>query len=254
MTIKGEYMDAVSNKQYYKLADILIRNLVDNFDFKSISDLGTFLCDVDDLGVSVKLNSDDCQKLGKNLLISSYYNHPDITNALALQIACLERDNDYQTIANMTETAVNLNSDVVLNNIAYANFKLNKLKKAFELQKKILKMNNSNDNIIFSYNLMLYDLFVNGYSSHHQIQGFLNALINDDLFDYESAIVLAIFFDDYEFVEKHLDYFNKTFLYEDNIKKIINNYLSLQIKPKINEIANILEPKTYYENNFYLTK
>ena len=128
------------------------------------------------------------------------------------------------------------------------------MKKAFELQKKILKMNNSNDNIIFSYNLMLYDLFVNGYSSHHQIQGFLNALINDDLFDYESAIVLAIFFDDYEFVEKHLDYFNKTFLYEDNIKKIINNYLSLQIKPKINEIANILEPKTYYENNFYLTK
>ncbi|WP_448901682.1 hypothetical protein, partial [Eubacterium sp.] len=82
MTIKEEYMDAVSNKQYYKLADILIRNLVDNFDFKSISDLGTFLCDVDDLGVSVKLNSDDCQKLGKNLLISSYYNHPDITNAL----------------------------------------------------------------------------------------------------------------------------------------------------------------------------
>ena len=119
---------------------------------------------------------------------------------------------------------------------------------------KILKMNNLNDNIIFSYNLMLYDLFVNGYSSHHQIQGFLNALINDDLFDYESAIVLAIFFDDYEFVEKHLDYFNKTFLYEDNIKKIINNYLSLQIKPKTNEIANILEPKTYYENNFYLTK
>lgn len=115
-------------------------------------------------------------------------------------------------------------------------------------------MNNLNDNIIFSYNLMLYDLFVNGYSSHHQIQGFLNALINDDLFDYESAIVLAIFFDDYEFVEKHLDYFNKTFLYEDNIKKIINNYLSLQIKPKINEIAIILEPKTYYENNFYLTK
>lgn len=58
---------------------------------------------------------------------------------------------------------------------------------------------------------MLYDLFVNGYSSHHQIQGFLNALINDDLFDYESAIVLAIFFDDYEFVEKHLDYFKKLF-------------------------------------------
>ena len=83
-------------------------------------------------------------------------------------------------------------------------------------------MNNSNDNIIFSYNLMLYDLFVNGYSSHHQIQGFLNALINDDLFDYESAIVLAIFFDDYEFVEKHLDSFNKTFLKEDIIKKSIN--------------------------------
>ena len=52
MTIKEEYMDAVSNKQNYKLADILIRNLVDNFDFKSISVLGTLLCDVDDFGVS----------------------------------------------------------------------------------------------------------------------------------------------------------------------------------------------------------
>ena len=37
---------------------------------------------------------------------------------------------------------------------------------------------------------------------------------------------------------------------------ILGNFLAnyYEIYPKINEIANILEPKTYYENNFYLTK
>lgn len=253
MAIRDEYLAAVANKQYHKLPEILIENLINNFDYKSICDLGTCLCDVDDSGVTVKLNSNECQMLGKNLLINSYFVHPDICNALALQIVCLERENDYQTVANMIETAFYLNSSAVLNNIAYANFKLGNLKYAYELQKKVIELNKSDNNSIFNYNFMLYDLLVNGYTDY-QIRDYLNILINDDLFDYESAIVLAIFCDDNQFVKEHLDYFNKTFLYEDNIKKIIDNYLLFKIKPSINDLASILEPKTYYESSFYLTK
>lgn len=255
MNFKEKYMDAVANKQYNKLTNILVRNLIENFDYKSICDLGTDLCDIDDLGVIIKLDSFECEKLGKNLLISSYYSHPDTCNAFALQIACLERDSDYQTVVNMTDTALLLNNSMIINNIAYANFKLKRFKEAFELQEKAIQMktSDSNDINIFSYNFMLYDLFFNGLNTQCELKNNLSMLISNDLFDYESAIVLAIFFDDCEFVKNHLDYFKKTFIYGENVEKIINDYISSRKKPHINEIASILQPITCYKNSFYLT-
>lgn len=249
---KNEYSTAIANAQYDKLTDILVENLIENFDYKAFSDLGAYLCDAEDAGITVKLNKNGCEKLGKKLLVASYNNHPDVNNAIALQFACLGQNADFHTVSNMTETALALKNGMVINNIAFAKFKLGTLLDAFELQKNAVQMG-SND--VFSYNLMLYDLFLNGdVKSKYNLKHFLNMLISDEMFDYESAMVLSVFFDDYSFVESNLTFFQKNFACDKSIKNIIDSYLSDKIQPSIEQISKILIPKTCYENCIYLSE
>lgn len=65
MTLKEEYFMAVANHEYDRQFEILIKNLITCFDYKSVCDLGTYLCDADDSGITVNLNRNDCEELGK---------------------------------------------------------------------------------------------------------------------------------------------------------------------------------------------
>ena len=256
MSLKEEYLTAISNKRYDRLVDILVKNLINSLDYKSLCDLGTCLCDVEDMGITIKLDRNDCEILGKNLLLLSYYNHPDVYNALALQLVCLERNSDFQTVADMTKTAVLLNNSTVINNIAYAKFKLEKLDEAYELQKQAVSINSFDDkNDILNYNLMLYDLFLNhDVKQKYDCKQFLNVLISDNVYDYESAMILAAFYDDYDFVKSNLAFFEKTFICDKNVKCVLNNYELNGIKPNIGQLLKILFPKTYYEKFIYITE
>lgn len=251
MTIKEHYKKAIKNHQYNDLAFLLIKNLNENFDYKSISDLGTYLCDVDSNGFSLELNEEDAFNLGRQLLSYSYYNTPDVCNAFALQMINLEKSCNYKAVIDMLDTALLLNNALVLNNIAYAEYKENLKFEALNLQRHIVQKMKS-DSIIVQYNLMLYELFCNCDITNCDYKSFLNMLISDDVYDYESAILIAIIFDDLDFVERHLDFVKKTFVFSDNSYTIINKYLTNQEQPTIEELSSVLYPMTGYENNFYL--
>lgn len=256
MTLKEEYFMAVANHEYDRQFEILIKNLITCFDFKSVCDLGTCLCDADNSGITVNLNRNDCEELGKKLLVYSYYSNPDVYNAFALQIVCLERNSDFEIVIDMTESAMLLHNGSIMNNIAYANYKSGNINTAFCLQNQAVEFNNEEDkNDILNYNLMLYDLFLNvDVKQKYNHERFLNMLISDDTFDYESAIVLATFFDDYNFVKNNISFFKETFICDSNVENLINDYTVYQKSPTVKDLERVLIPKTVYGKNFYLGK
>lgn len=253
MNIKKDYLDALNNHNYNKIIQILIENLIDSFDYKSMNDLGIYLFDVNYDGINIKLNQKSCIKLSSILIKKSYYTHPDIFNAFAFQFLCLEKTNNYNEIVNMQSTAILLKNPFIINNIAYANYKLGVLDKALDLQKYAININTDNSNSILEYNLMLYELS-NNYDirSKYKYKKFLEMLIGDEFFDYEQAIILAIYFNDFEFVYNNIDFFNKTFYCSKDIKLLIEDYLSNRKIISSLELLKILSPKTYYENALYI--
>jgi len=255
MDFKTQYIRAINDRKYDELVNILFKNLISNLDYKSICDFATCLCDSGDTGIHINLNKNECEAFGKKLLLYSYYNHPDISNALALQIVFLERTQNFDVVEDMLETAIILKNSSVLNNIAYAKYKRGKISDAFELQKRVVELNILDNELkfIFYYNLMLYDLFLNnGVTQKYDYKNILNMLISDEIFDYESAIVLAIFLDCNDFVKNNLMRFEKTFNFGSNIKNIINQYFVNKTSPNIIQLSKILQPKTYYEKCIYL--
>lgn len=257
---KNEYLNAINGKQYDKLIEILIKNLIHNINCKSMCDLGTYMCDSDSSGLTVRLSEKQCKELGKNLLLCSYYSHPDVKNALALQLVCLERDNDFQTVADMAETASLVNNGSVFNNIAYSEFELGNVSTALSLQRNAANMNlkNSDNGIIVDYNLLLYELYFNNdvkrLKEKHNWEVIRSALIGDDVFDYESAMIMSLIFEDYDFIKHNYDFFTKTFVCDKNIITMLNEYLKAKVAPDMAIALNLLHPKTCYENNFYLTE
>lgn len=253
MDFKNQYLETINNHDYNNLINIIIKNLIYNFNYKSICDFGTCLYDTNKDGVTIKLNKNDCEILGKKLLLYSYYSNPDIKNAFALQFVCLERDNDFQTVQKMVNTAVSLNNCIVLNNIAYSKFKLGMLTEAFELQKLSIKISNGNYKNLLNYNLMLYDLYLNNdVENNYDWKSYREMLISDDIYDYESAMILSIIFDDFNFVRSNKSFFTKTFNSETTVKNIINQYLDKKIVSVKKDILKILQPKTFYEKFIYL--
>lgn len=251
MTIKEQYKKAIENHKYNDLVNLLVKNLTDNLDYKSLCDFGTYLCDVDSNGLNIKLKEEDAFNLGRKLLSYSYYNTPEVCNAFAFQMISLEKSCNYNDVINMLDTAMVLKNALVLNNIAYAKYKAGFTLEALSLQKHIVQKIKSK-NVIVQYNLMLYELFCNYDIKENDYKIFLNMLISDDVYDYESAMLIAIIFDDFDFVKNHLEFVKETFILSDNSYTIIDKYVANKEKPTIEELSSILQPMTCYENNFYL--
>ena len=240
--------------KYDKSVSYYLKKLIKNFSYKSLSDLGTCLCDAEDKGIKIILNSVDSIKLGRTLLLQSYNQHPDTVNAFALQIALLERNNDFQTVSDMSESAKVLNNSFVINNIAYAKYNLGLFEEALDLQKYAVKIDIETDyrHILLQYNLLLFELSC-GYNNlyKYDLNKFLEMLICDDVYDYESAIIFAIFTDNYNFVKHNIDIYNKTFIAEKEALEIINNYMQNKIKPTASDVLKVIKPKTVYGKALY---
>ncbi len=251
MDIQKEYTNAIQNRQYDQLFGILIKNLLTHFDYQTISDLGSYLCDCAQDELKVTLNEEERTKLGMHLLECSYYTHPDTANAFALQDVCFKMGN-FSTVTRMLETARHLKNSCVLNNIACALYQSGRLQEAMALQQEVVKLDNKA--LLFAYNLLLYRLF-SGLPVHADRQSaeILNMLLDDDVFDYESAVVLAICLDARDFVKQHLDFLFKTFACSAQTKEIINAYLAQHKMPDLPALFTILQPKTTIGNGFYLT-
>lgn len=258
MNIKKEYYNAIENRQLDKAENILLNRMLENADYKSISDYASVLSDCEYDGKCIKLSEGQCQKFGKMLLWLSFLQKPDKINGCALQIACLERDNDFKTIINMEPYTKNLESVEILNNIAYSKYCIGQIADALELQNAVLdmslKQNDCNDTNkgIICYNMLIYQLFSNNQLEEKYYKKAVKSLISDDFYDYLSAIVLSILFDDVEFINSNIDTLTKFFIVEKKTKRIINNYLNNRLKPDLKEVKEILLPKTIYGNNFYL--
>lgn len=257
MNYKQKYLKALEQHKYNDLLNIIFENFIENFDYKSLSDLGSFLSDIGHEGAKIELNEESCFSLGKKLVEYSYFSHPDIYNGFALQLICLERSKDYQTVSSMMPTAKSLKSGPVLNNIALSKYYLNEIDDALQVQKDALKLNFGDDrnNQIAKYNFLLYSLFCS-YEKKKNINcsnDILNMLICDDVFEYESAMALAAYANQKDFIENHLEFFNETFIIPNNLKHILNCFLKSGTKPSLAELKPYLKPLTIYGGNFYLT-
>ncbi len=257
MNYKQKYLKAREQHKYNDLLNIIFENFIENFDYKSLSDLGSFLSDIGHEGAKIELNEESCFSLGKKLVEYSYFSHPDIYNGFALQLICLERSKDYQTVSAMMPTAKSLKSGPVLNNIALSKYYLNEIDDALQVQKDALKLNFGDDrnNQIAKYNFLLYSLFCS-YEKKKNINcsnDILNMLICDDVFEYESAMALAAYANQKDFIENHLEFFNETFIIPNNLKHILNCFLKSGTKPSLAELKPYLKPLTIYGGNFYLT-
>lgn len=255
MNIKNKYLEAVSKHDYNEIIETLIENLIEHLDYKSISDLGVHLFDVNYQGISINLNEEICLKLSLILIKHSYYSHPDIYNAFAYQFLCLEKIDNYNDVIAMKKTALLLHNPFIINNIAFAYYKSGDFEKALQLQKCALGDNETLQNsVILNYNLMLYEL-----NNHYNVKNkydykiFLDMLISDDFFDYEEALMISIYFDDFDFVQNNIDYFEKTFDCDEKIKIIISDYLNNRKIISCSDLLHIVSPKTYYENVLYIT-
>lgn len=261
MNIKEQYLSALKNHQYDELSELLIDNLIENFNFKSICDFGTYLCDVDENGLKLRLSSCECNSLGRKLIECSFDNHPNETNAFALQYACLEKDNDFTGVINMREKLELLDNSILFNNLAIAYFNSELYSEALKVQLYSIKLMECNDineferNII-RYNLLLFKLF-NGAEIDNQndyVNDILDFLISDEIYDYPCAVALAIYFDNNCFVTENQNKLLKIFSIKDDLIKIIDEYVNFGRKPAFEKIKDYLFPQTYYKNGFYLTQ
>lgn len=261
MNIREQYFDALKNNKYDELSKLLVVNMIQDFSYKSICDLGTYLCDVDDDGLKLQLSGCECNKLGRKLIDYSFYNYPNETNAFALQYACLEKDNDYTGVINMRENLELLDNNILLNNLAVAYFNIELYSEALTVQLRSTELMECSDatdvekNIIM-YNLLLFKLFndIEIDNLKDNVNGILNFLISDEIYDYPCAIALAIYFDNRRFVNENINTLLKTFIIKDDFIRIIDEYNDYGRKPKLEEIKDYLFPQTFYENGFYLTQ
>lgn len=256
MNIIKKSVNTAKDNKYDKLVNFYLKNVVNNLDYRSISDLGTCLCDVESRGIKINLSSKDCIKLGNSLLSESYNEHPDIANAFALQIASLERNSNFQRVADMLESAKSLKNSFIINNIAYAKYNLGILQEALNLQKYAIEIDTNIDynHALLQYNLLLYEWSCNcNINYNYNFESFLEMLICDDISDYESAIVLAVYIDNTKFVKKYIEIFTKTFIFSKKTQRIINNYLHKNIRPSLQELLSVLKPKTTYGNALFFS-
>lgn len=258
MDLKEKYKAEVQKHDNEGMLHILVENFIQNFDFQSLNDLGVLLCDSDCNGVCISLSEKSSFELGKKMIKTSYFSHPDLKNAYALQMACLEKGCDYETVCSMENSAKKLNHCFILNNIACAKYYSGFLKDALNLQKAALNASGlENDNInqtALKYNLFLYELFSNITPKFKEQKAeFLTLLTSDRIFDYDAAMILAVYLDDREFVQKNFQFYRKTFESLPSQELLIENYLYASEIPSISEISKILKPLTVYESNFYLT-
>lgn len=257
MNYKQKYLQALEQHNYNELLNIIFENFIENFDYKSLSDLGGFLSDIGHDGAKIELSEESCFSLGKKLVEYSYFSHPDVQNGFALQLICLEKDKDFETVCKMEPSATQLNNSLILNNIALSKYNLGFVNEAIEIQKSALGITGNLDNkrLIVKYNFILYKLFCN-IDAKEELKctdAILNMLISDDVFDFYSAMAFAAYTNRREFVEKHLEFFNATFLQADDLNQILKRYLTMGVKPNIEELKATLHPLTVYGDNFYLT-
>lgn len=259
MDIKKQYINALKNGQYNELAGLLINNIIGDFGYKSICDLGTYLCDVDDDGLRLELTSDECNHLGIKLIEYSFYNYPNETNAFALQYAYLEKSNNYTNVIRMRNNLEVLNNCMLLNNLSTAYFNLGLYDEAFSVQLhafEMIKTSNINDveNNIIIYNLLLYKLFNNMEIDNRDesLNHILSFIISEEMYDYPCAIALAMYFDYRCFVINNQNTLLKTFIVKEDLLQMINDYVNHNIRPEFEKIKDYLFTQTYYESGFYL--
>lgn len=65
MDFKQKYLKALEGQQYNNLLQIVFENFIEKFDYKSLSDLGTFLSDTGKEGATIKLTEANCVDLSK---------------------------------------------------------------------------------------------------------------------------------------------------------------------------------------------
>ena len=257
MDFKQKYLKALEGQQYNNLLQIVFENFIEKFDYKSLSDLGTFLSDTGKAGATIKLTEANCVDLSKKMVEFSYFSNPDTKNAFALQLICLEREKDFDTVCKMYSSAVALKNCYILNNIAVSKYHSGANKEALEIQKSALKLCNNSDikHQMAEYNLILYELFcdIKVNDNLKCTKDILNMLISDDIYDYYSAMGFAAYVNNRDFIENHLPFFNQTFIIPNNLILILNRFLKSGIKPSVAELKSILKPLTIYEDNFYLT-
>lgn len=254
MNLDKRYISAIKKHDYNELIKILLENLIVNFNYKSINDLGIYLIDIDHKGICLKFSEEDCFKFGSLLIRHSYYNFPDIFNALSLQFLCLEKENNYKEVINMQNTAIKLNNPFIINNIAYANYKLGNILEALDYQKYAIDIS-KNNTVILEYNLMLYEL-MNNYNiiNKYDCKKFIDMLTGDEIFDYERAIMLAIYFDYYDYVVENLEFLKEMFCFSEKVKVFISNYIDNGRIISSKELLSILSPETLYENSIYINR
>lgn len=257
MNYKQKYLKALEQHKYNDLLNIIFENFIEKFDYKSLSDLGSFLSDIGHGGAKIELNEESCFSLGKKLVEYSYFSHPDIHNGFALQLICLEKSKDYQTVCTMMPTAKALKSGPILNNIALSKYYLNEIDEALQVQKDALKLNfgDERNNQIAKYNFLLYSLFCSTekMKNINCANDILHMLISEDVFEYESAMALAAYANQKDFIENHMKFFNETFIIPNNLKHILNCFLKYGTKPSLAELKPYLKPLTICGSNFYLT-
>lgn len=102
-------------------------------------------------------------------------------------------------------TAKELKSGPVLNNIALSKYYLNKIDEALQVQKDALKLkfDDNRNNQIAKYNFLLYSLFCSTekMKNINCANDILHMLISEDVFEYESAMALAAYANQKDFIE-----------------------------------------------------
>lgn len=223
-----------------------LTDYIEEFDKNKGIELGLSLCDVDRSVVNFKITNKSSLKIGKKLLKSIYFSDPEIDSALSYQYACLFYDNDYYSVIDMKNTALQLNNWKALNNVAYSLFKVNLIDEALKTQHSCVK--SSCNNILAYYNYLIYDLIINKRKNKYteKIESVLSFLISEEISDYESALILAAFFDNKEFVINNIDTLFRFYKLKNEVINILNKYTQNDKIPTLNQIIKYIEPKTAF--------
>lgn len=230
-----------------------LNKFLSNPNNESLCNIGSLLSDCGVDGCTLILSEDEANRLGKILLKLSVKLHPNTKNMFALQIACLHHSNDYNFVLEMEEQAKRSNNYKLLNNVAYAAFFSENYDHARLLQADVIKQyeeSGNNDCDIVYFNYLVYSYYsgrnIKTNKKHYELA--IKALLDDDVFDYAQAVLLAVLCDDKIFVINNYEKSQSKFYYEKQEKKIVKNYLSNRIIPKFNSVSKLIIPIETYDD------
>lgn len=237
---------------------LLSLSYIENNDYKTANDLALLLYDIDSSIIeNSEFTKDRIDDVAIKLLLHSIEIKPEVKNMSAFQYVCFGINDGISKIIDLSEKFKNTFNAGILNNLGIAYFHSGNLEKAIEIQDIVIRiaeddlLSYDNQKDIIYYNNLIYQMTLYRCFNKKHEKKILDVLESDYVFDLETALLVSIIYDDYDYFCSHYDLFSSKLVFDDKINAVFSKYHESMVCPDFSEIKKFLNPIAIYDDLLY---